>query len=102
MAHRRSPRRDPELIVLVANARHWMDDLMKGRANSVAEITKREQLRPGSVSRILPVAWLAPDIAASILEGRQPLDLTAKRLRNLPELPLDWSEQRRILGFPAA
>ena len=67
-----------------------------------AEITKREQLRPGTVSRILPLAWLAPDIAAAILEGRQPADLTAKMLRDLPDLPLEWSEQRRVLGFPAA
>ncbi|MEQ9057282.1 MAG: hypothetical protein RLO38_21545 [Roseovarius confluentis] len=79
-----------------------MDDLIEGRAASVAEITEREQLRPGNVSRVLPLAWLAPDIAAAILEGRQPVDLTAKELRDLPDLPLDWPEQRRVLGFPAA
>tara|TARA_E500000081_G_C6006190_1_gene293554 strand:+ start:429 stop:674 length:246 start_codon:yes stop_codon:yes gene_type:complete len=38
-------------------------------------------------------------IAAAILEGRQPPHLTAKTLRSLPELPMDWSEQQRILGF---
>ena len=76
-----------------------MDELLEGRAQSVAEITEREQLRPGAVSRILPLAWLAPDIAMSILEGRQPVDLTAKRLRDLPELPLDWAEQRLVLGI---
>ena len=48
---------------------------------------------------ILPLAWLAPDISTAILEGRQPLHLTAKTLRALPELPLDWAEQQRILGF---
>jgi hypothetical protein len=78
-----------------------MDDLIEDRAASVAEITERERLRPGNVSRVLPLAWLAPDIAASILEGRQPDDLTAKTLRDLPDLPLGWEERRRILGFPA-
>ncbi|MEQ9038045.1 MAG: hypothetical protein RIE24_06800 [Silicimonas sp.] len=97
-----APQRDPDLIALVADARRWMDDLIEGRAASVAEITEREQLRPGNVSRVLPLAWLAPDIAAAILEGRQPVDLTAKELRDLPDLPLDWPEQRRVLGFPAA
>jgi hypothetical protein len=97
-----APQRDPDLIALVVDARRWMDDLIEGKAASVAEITKREQLRPGNVSRVLPLAWLAPDIAASILEGRQPADLTTKKLRDLPDLPLDWPEQRRVLGFPAA
>ncbi len=94
--------RDPDLIALVADARRWMQDLIEGRAGSVAELTEREQLRPGAVSRILPLAWLAPDIAQAILEGRQHADLTAKALRDLPKLPPDWSDQRRVLGFPAA
>jgi hypothetical protein len=97
-----SPLCDPDLIALVADARRWMQDLVEGPVGSVAELTKREQLRPGAISRILPLAWLAPDIAQAILEGRQPVDLTAKALRDLPELPLDWSDQRQVLGFPAA
>jgi DNA invertase Pin-like site-specific DNA recombinase len=97
-----APQRDPDLIALVADARRWMDDMIAGRAASVAEITEREQVRPGNVSRVLPLAWLAPDISAAILEGRQPADLTAKKLRDLPDVPLDWTEQRRLLGFPAA
>lgn len=84
------------------DARRWMDDLVQGRARTVAEITAREGLRPGAVSRILPLAWLPPDISAAILEGGQPADLTARRLRELPDLPPDWSEQRSILGFPPA
>jgi len=96
------PRRDPELIALVADARRWMRDLLEGRASSADEITRAEKLRKGAVSRILPLAWLAPDIAAAILEGRQPATLSANRLRDLPELPLDWSAQRRLLGFAAA
>ncbi len=91
-------RRDAHLIAIVADARRWMDKLLEGRARSVAEITEREQLRPGVASRILPLAWLAPDIARSILEGRQPAGLTTKRLRDLPELPLDWAEQQLVLG----
>lgn len=69
--------------------------------SSIAELTEREQLCPGAISRILPLVWLAPDIASAILEGRQPVDLTAKVLRDLPELPLGRSDQRRVLGFPA-
>jgi hypothetical protein len=96
-----APRRDADLIALVADARRWMEDLIQGRSKSVAEITEREQLRPGAVSRVLPLASLAPDITTAIIEGHQPAALNVKRLRDLPDLPLDWTEQRRILGFPS-
>ena len=38
----------------------------------------------------------------AILNGRQPASLTARGLRDLPDLPLDWADQRRVLGFPPA
>jgi hypothetical protein len=93
------PRRDPGLIALVADARRWARALADGETQSVLAITEREGLGKGAVSRVLPLAHLAPDIAEAILEGRQPLGLTAKRLRGVSELPLDWAEQRRLLGF---
>ena len=93
--------RDPELIALIADARRWRDDLLDGRAASIEAITTREGLAKGAVSRILPLAWLAPDIAAAILEGRQSAVLTPARLRALPDLPLAWADQRALLGFPA-
>jgi DNA invertase Pin-like site-specific DNA recombinase len=95
-----APQPDPDLIALVADARRWADELLVGKFSSVQQITEREGLRSGSASRILPLAWLAPDISTAILEGRQPPHLNAKSLRGLPELPLDWEEQRQILGFP--
>lgn len=93
--------RDPELIALIADARRWRDDLLKGPASSIEAITTRESLPKGSVSRILPLASLAPGIASATLEGRQPVVLTPGRLRALPDLPLDGADQRALLGFPA-
>ncbi len=93
--------RDPELIALIADARRWRHDLLVGRAASIEEITTREGLPKGAVSRILPLAWLAPDIAAAILEGRQPAVLTSSRLRAVPDLPLGWADQRALLGIPS-
>ncbi|OSQ43165.1 recombinase family protein [Marivita geojedonensis] len=91
---------DQDLINLVADARRWSAELLDGTSSTIRQIEDREGLQSGSVSRILPLAWLAPDISTAILEGRQPQHLTAKKLRSLPELPLDWHEQRKILGFP--
>lgn len=99
IAAKDAPLQDPDLIALVADARRWAAELLSGKTTPIQQITDREGLRSGSVSRVLPLAWLAPDITAAILEGRQPPQLTAKFLRNLSELPLDWAEQRRTLGF---
>ena len=94
-----APQPNPDLIALVADARRWVRELLDGKAASIQQITEWEGMRSGSVSRILPLAWLAPDISTAILEGRQPAELTAKTLRDLKDLPLDWAKQREILGF---
>ena len=49
--------------------------------------------------RIGRLAFLAPDIVESILEGRQPRALTTRALSRIVQLSLDWNEQRRQLGF---
>ena len=90
---------DQELINLVPDARRWSAELLNGKSDTIRQIEDREGLRSGSVSRILPLASLAPDISNAILEGRQSQHLTQKKLRSLPELPLDWLKQRKILGF---
>ena len=35
------------------------------------------------------------------MAGRQPPELTAKHLKRFDNLPLDWDQQRKALGFPA-
>ncbi|SDX97017.1 hypothetical protein SAMN05444336_1162 [Albimonas donghaensis] len=96
---RRERKPDADLIAMVADARRWAKELLSGAAASVGEIERREGARKGTVSRILPLAFLAPDLAEAILNGRQPETLTAGSLRRLPEIPLDWTEQHQVLGF---
>ena len=96
------PFRDPDLIALIADARRWMAMLISGEAASVNEITQIEGRAKGSVSRILPLAYLAPDITRAIMGGGQPKDLTATRLRQVRDLPMDWQQQRSVLGFSQA
>jgi hypothetical protein len=50
------------------------------------------------VTRILRLAYLAPDIIEAILAGRQPCELTLACLL-MTELPLDWHAQREALRF---
>ncbi len=43
------------------------------------------------------LAFLSPQLVEAILQGRQPVQLTATRLTEL-DLPLDWIEQHRLLA----
>lgn len=69
---------DSHLIALIADARRWASELLDGSAPSIRTMDNREGLRSGTVSRILPLAWLAPDISAAIFDGNQPAQITAK------------------------
>ena len=51
--------------------------------------------------RLIRLAFLAPDLQAAILAGRQPPGLTLARLM-AGDLPLAWAEQRRRFGRSAA
>jgi hypothetical protein len=52
-------------------------------------------------TRVLRIAYLAPDIVEAIIDGKQPPELTANRLVRVKDLPIDWPGQREALGFPA-
>ena len=88
---------DARLLALLADAQRWFDDLTSGRAASVRDLAKRYGRDKGEVSRTLALAFLAPDIVAAILDGRQPVALTPHRLKRLV-LPLRWREQRFALA----
>ena len=89
---------DARLIATLARAHLWFEELRTGLASSVGDLVTRHGVDPGDVSRCLPLAFLAPDIVEAILQGRQPVELTALRLKRIG-LPLSWAEQRRLLGF---
>ena len=52
-----------------------------------------------SLSLVGTSTYLAPNIPQAVLEGRQPVELTADRMRRLPDLPMNWQKQRDLLGF---
>ena len=90
---------DPQLCRLVARARLCFDQLASGEIPSVRIMAEHNGSHESDISRILPLAFLAPDIVEAILDGRQPVELTAESLKRLPALPTDWDAQRRLLEF---
>ncbi len=89
---------DPSLVRMVVQARDWWEQLLAGKVATAADIARGEGLTRSHVSRVLRLAFLAPDIVQSILEGAAPPDLTSERLLKRIDLPLDWAEQRQLLG----
>jgi site-specific DNA recombinase len=93
----RPARPDPVLIKAVARAHLWFEDLATGRVPSLQAIADREGITESYVRRLIPLAFLAPGIVKAILEGEQPVELSAARLTGAVKLPLDWNEQQRLL-----
>jgi hypothetical protein len=90
---------DPELIDTVAKGRRWFTEIRDGKARSVTELAASHDVDRTDVGRGISLAFLAPDIVEAIVEGRQPIELTAARLRRVRDLPVSWVEQRQILRF---
>ncbi len=90
---------DPNLIRLVADAHRWNRMLAEGSHNSLRELAGQEQVDRSDIGRALNLAYLAPDIVEAFLDGQQPTGLTASKLKRMSQLPLDWSAQRKFLGF---
>jgi site-specific DNA recombinase len=90
---------DLSLLKAVARAHRWFDELSTGKASSLAEIAAREGLAVRYVGRLIRLAFLAPDIVESIVEGRQPTTLTAEALTRRIELPLSWCSQKTALNL---
>ena len=87
-----SASKDQNLIDLVRRGWAAWHQLVTGpRSNNPVE---RSHL-----VRLARLRFLAPDITAAILEGRQPVELTARALLRCSELPVGWDDQRRELGF---
>ena len=94
-------RLDPCLIRALADADHWRRLIDSGEASSIDELAKLGNRERSHARKILRLAFLAPDIQQAILAGRQPVTLTLTALTET-ELPLLWTEQRRVLGFAAS
>ena len=87
---------DPALVKAIARGRAWFDELVSGRALSLQELAKRDGISRRYIRRLVGLAFLSPQLVEALLQGRQPVELTATRLTEL-DLPLDWAEQHRLL-----
>ena len=92
-----APRRDPALIRGLRQAHQlaaaigWKANGDLGEGSGAAPANPYER-------RLCRLAFLAPDIQAAIIQGRQPVELNLERLTR-EALPMEWETQRRRFGF---
>ena len=92
------PSRREALLIAIAKARGWVDELVNGRVGSFAMLARREGKAERHIRLLLPLAFVSPRIVSSILEGTAPAGLTITALARA--LPWSWAEQERRLALP--
>jgi len=94
----RKARHDSALLRALALAHSWRRSLESGAIASIEGLGAEAGLDRSSARYMLRLAFLAPDIQRSILDGTQPATLTVRSTLQKP-LPVLWSEQRAVLGI---
>jgi site-specific DNA recombinase len=88
---------DPNLIKTLLDARRRHRSYTGKAETNLSQIASNDDTDMADVSRSLQLAFLAPDLIGAILDGRQPSELTATKLKRLDKLPLLWEDQRVLL-----
>lgn len=90
-----STRIDPALSAALVRAESWKRRLLSGEITNVNAIAEAENVSGAFVRRMILPAFLAPDLKAAIMDGRQSLNMTLETVTR-SGLPIDWTEQRRL------
>jgi site-specific DNA recombinase len=91
------PSRRERLLMAIAQARSWVDELADGRVGSFAVLARREGKAERHIRLLVPLAFVSPRIVSKILDGTAPAALTITALART--LPWSWAEQERRLGL---
>jgi DNA invertase Pin-like site-specific DNA recombinase len=90
---------DVNLVKALARAHEWFGSTVRGEASGIGDIARAEGLCRTYVTRVICLAFLAPEITKALLEGRQPAELTTKWLaRRALKIPLLWGEQLAFIA----
>lgn len=89
-----APARQPAapLVSLIAKAQLYLAKLTERAGITLVEIADHFDVHPAEISRLLPLAFLSPQLTNDILTGLQPVELSARTLARL-DLSMDWSAQ---------
>ena len=84
------------LIASIARGRRWLDELVGNPTASTETIAKRECCSVRKVNMTISLAFLAPDLVRTAIDGQLTHGMGVARLA---DLPAEWSRQYDILGL---
>jgi hypothetical protein len=87
------PRPDETLIRALARAHRWKRMLKNGIHSSINALAEAEKINRAYVCRLLNLTLLSPEIAESVLDGRQSKGVVLEEM--VKAISSDWAEQRR-------
>ena len=91
-----SSRGDPVLVKAIARGRAWSEELATGRARSLQELAKRDGISRRYIRRLVNLAF---EPSAGRGDLAEPATRRAQRdATDQLDLPLDWTEQSRLLA----
>jgi len=91
-ANGNSPRPVPSLIRAVARANDWLERIMSGESANIRTLARQTGFDERYVSRIMPLAFLAPDLTEAILDGMHSSHLDLGNW--LGNVSPRWADQR--------
>ena len=83
------------LLNAIAKARQWVGDMTSGRVKSFADIATKEKKVERHIRLLAPLAFVAPSIVQSIIEGTAPASLTITELAK--SSVHSWRQQHHLL-----
>lgn len=87
---------DPAVIRLLATAHRYWSELRAGELD-VTTLAAREGVTPSYLTRVLRLAFLAPDVTEALLAGRQRAGVNRAMILATGAIDADWKPQRRAL-----
>jgi hypothetical protein len=94
--NRQAGKPDPAITQLLARA-HCYWQMLKTEPIDITRLAEREGINPSYLTRILRLAFLAPDLTQAVLTGDRKLAITARQLTLSGAIPADWATQRRLV-----
>ena len=92
-----APAHDTTFLEGLGRAFYWQKLLDSGAMKSGSDIARNEGLHHSTVTELLRLTLLAPDIIGRLMTGRQPRRLTLMWFQR-NRLPVDWQAQRAIIA----
>ena len=92
-----APAHDTTFLRGLGRAFYWQHLLDTGVMKDGSDIARHEGLHGSTVTELMRLTLLAPDIIEQLMAGRQPRRLTLMWFQR-NRLPVDWPTQRDIMA----